>query len=150
MTLLQSEYDDIINDRTKSISGDITWEGSPTGLARKFRADIESHGNYPIFVQGWCNFGSGKLSFAIIHRNVGRIYGLDLGAEHINPDGEPMGEKHKNYWVPGSRDKWAYLPDDITATWDHPVEAWEQFCAEARITHAGTMSQPTFQSRMPL
>ena len=150
MTLSQSEYDDIINDHTKSIAGDIAWEGPSPGLARKFRIDIESPDGYPIFVQGWYNFGSGKLSYAIIHRAVGRIYGLDLGAEHYNPDGELMGEKHKNYWVPGSRDKWAYVPDDITATWEQPVEVWEQFCAEARITHSGTMQPPSFQTRMPL
>lgn len=151
MTLSQSEYDDIINDHAKSIAGDIAWEGSPTRGAQKFRVDIESTEGYPIFVQGWWNRDSGKLSYSIIHRRIGeRIYGLDLGAEHINPDGEPVGEKHKNYWVPGSHAKWAYVPDDITATWDHPVDVWEEFCSEARITHSGTMQPPSFQTRMPL
>lgn len=150
MTLLQSEYDNIINDRTKTISGDIGWEGPPTRSAREFRIDIDSQQGYPVFVKGWCNFSSGKLSYAIVHRSAGRIYGLDLGAQHKNPDGESVGEKHKNYWVPGFRDKWAYVPDDITATWDRPVEVWEQFCAEARITHTGRMSPPEFQSWISL
>ena len=150
MTLSQSEYNDIINDPTKTITGDIAWEGMPNALARRFRIDIESFEGYPVFVQGWTNFSSGKLSYTIVHRAVGRIYGLDLGAEHKNPDGESVGEKHKNYWVPGSRDKWAYVPDDITADWDSPVEAWEQFCLEAQITHTGSMIPPAFQSRMPL
>ena len=94
MTLSQSEYDGIINDHTKTIYGDISWEGLSTGSARKFRIDIESFEAYPVFVQGWCNFSSGKLSYTIIHRAVGRIYGLDLGADHKNPDGESVGEKH--------------------------------------------------------
>ncbi|MDE2778881.1 MAG: hypothetical protein OXI91_04285 [Chloroflexota bacterium] len=46
---------------------------------------------------------------------------LALGADHQNPDGQWVGEKHENYWVPGSRDKWAYVPPDITGTWNRPV-----------------------------
>ena len=41
----------------------------------------------------WYSPTSGKLSYAIIHRIVGRIYGLDLGADHRNPVGEVVGEK---------------------------------------------------------
>lgn len=105
--------------------------------------EIDSDAGYPIFVKGWYNPRSGKLSFSIIHRTVGtRIYGLDLGAEHYNPDGKPVGEKHKNYWVPGSRDKWAYVPEDITATWNNPVDVWRQFCAEANLQHTGLIQHP--------
>ena len=101
-------------------------------------------------VKRWYNPSSGKLSYAIVHRRVGRIYGLDLGADHQNPDGQPVGEKHKNYWSPGSRDKWAYVPGDITETWDRPVEVWHQFCAEANLRHSGTMQAPAIQSAMLL
>ena len=52
MTLLQSEYDDIINDHTKTISGDIAWEGQATRTAREFRVDIDSLEAYPVFVKG--------------------------------------------------------------------------------------------------
>ncbi len=146
MTLNQQEYDSIINDNTKVISEDIEWEGSPNSPAREFRVDIASDEDHPIFIKGWYNPRSGKLSFAIIHRTAGaRIYGLDLGAEHYNPDGKPVGEKHKNYWVPGSRDKWAYVPADITATWDNPVEVWGQFCAEANLRHSGIIRRPDTQ-----
>ena len=101
-------------------------------------------------MKGWYNPSSGKLSYAVIHQSVGRIYGLDLGAEHHNPDGTPVGEKHKNYWVPGSRDKWAYVPEDITEPWNRPLEVWRQFCTEAKLTHSGTMSQPAVQGRFLL
>lgn len=50
---------------------------------------------------------SGPTNFRA--RGVGRIYGLDLGAAHVNPDGAPIGETHKNYWSPGHRDKWAFV-----------------------------------------
>ncbi len=110
-----------------------------------------SREEYPIFVKGWYNPRSGKLSFAIIHRTAGgRIYGLDLGAEHYNPDGRPVGEKHKNHWVPGYRDKWAYAPEDITETWDRPVEAWRQFCDEANLRHSGTMHHPDTRGELPV
>ena len=145
MTLSQQEYDTIVNDATKIIGGDIVWEGGHNSSTRDFRIDIDSDEGYPIFVKGWYNPYSGKLSYAIIHRNVGRIYGLDLGADHQNPDGEFVGEKHKNYWVPGSRDKWAYVPLEITEPWDRPLEVWRQFCAEAKLTHSGAMSSPAVQ-----
>ncbi len=144
MPLSRPEYEALIGDDTKSIAGDIEWEGRPNTLARQFRVDIDSESGHPIFVNGWYNPNSGKLSYALIHRTVGRIHGLDLGADHCNPDGEFVGEKHKNYWVPGSRDKWAYVPDDITETWDRPVAVWAQFCAEINLRHEGTLREPGF------
>ena len=150
MPLSQQEYDAIIDDDTKIIAENIVWEGSPNSPTRRFRAEVDSDEGYPIFVDGWYNPSSGKLSYSIIHRSVGRIYGLDLGADHQNPDRRTVGEKHKNYWVPGSRANWAYVPEDITETWDRPVEVWRQFCAEAKLTHSGTMSQPAVQGSLPL
>ena len=146
MTLSQQDYRTIIEDTTKVIPGDIVWEGHQNSPAREFRIDIDSSEGYPIFVKGWYNSYAGKLSYAIIHRGINhRIYGLDLGAEHRNPDGRLVGEKHKNYWVPGYRDKWAYVPEDITAPWHQPLGVWRQFCAEAKLTHSGTISQPVIQ-----
>lgn len=150
MSLSKEEYEAILNDDTKVVAGDIEWEGPQRSPARQFRIDIDSDEGYPIFVKGWYNPRSGKLSYAIIHRNVGRIYGLDLGADHYNPDGRPVGEKHKNYWKPGYRDKWAYVPKDITETWNHPVAVWAQFCSEARLRHTGTIREPLTQGGMLL
>ena len=150
MPLSQQEYDEIINDTTKVIGGDIAWESGRNSLMRDFRVDIDSDDGHPIFVKGWYNALSGKLSYAIIHRSVGRIYGLDLGADHINPNGEPVGEKHKNYWVAGSRDKWAYVPPDVTEEWDRPAAVWGQFCIEANIRHSGNIQDPVVQGSMLL
>ena len=150
MTLSQKEYDAIINDTSKVIREDISWEGHINSSRREFRKEIESDEGYPIFLKGWYNSSSGKLSFAVIHRSVGRIYGLDLGADHQNPDGKWAGENHKNYWVRGYRDKWAYAPPDITEPWNRPVEAWRQFCAEANLTHSGVMTPPATQRELPL
>ena len=150
MILSQQEYDAIINDTTKVIRENILWEGHPNSTRREFRIDVESGDGYPIFLKGWYNSSSGKLSYSIIHRSAGRIYGLDLGADHRNPDGQWVGEKHKNYWVPGRRDNWAYVPSDITETWNRPVAVWRQFCAEANITHSGAMPPPATQGALPL
>ncbi len=142
MTLSQQEYDAIMADDTKSISGNIAWERRLRSPAREFTVDIDSGEGHPLFLKGWYNPYSGKLSYAIIHRGVGRIYGLDLGADHQNPDGRFVGEKHKNYWKPDYRDKWAYVPPDITETWDRPADVWTQFCDEANLTHLGMMIPP--------
>ncbi len=153
MTLSQQEYDSIIHDTSKIIRNDITWEITGNPRSRNFTTEIDSDSGYPIFVKGWYNASSGKLSYSIVHRSAGRIYGLDLGAEHVNPDGKPVGEKHKNYWKPGMRDKWAYAPEDITEPWNRPVEVWGEFCAEANLKHSGTMRNPPdvgIQGLMPL
>lgn len=106
--------DAIIATEAKRIEGDIFWGSDQNTLSMRFRTDISSDGGYPLFLQGWYNPYSGKLSYAMIYRGVGRIYGLDLGAAHINPEGAAVGETHKNHWVPGHRDRWAYAPGEIT------------------------------------
>ncbi len=150
MTLSRQEYEAIISDGTKHITGDIDWVGQPNAPARQFRVDVDSEADHPIFIKGWYNPNSGKLSYALIHRAMGRIHGLDLGADHCNPNGEYVGEKHKNYWVPGYRDKWAYVPDDITETWNRPVAVWGQFCAEINLRHDGTLREPSPVRGAPL
>ena len=150
MNLSKQEYRAIIDDNTKVITENIAWEGASNSPSREFRINVDSDEGYPIFVKGWYNASSGKLSYAIIHRSVGRIHGLDLGAAHRNPNGEPMGEKHKNYWVPGSRDKWAYVPMDITETWNRPVAVWHQFCREVNVRHLGIIQDPIIQVNLPL
>ena len=148
MTLSQSECEAIIADDSKLIMEDIEWTSDANSQGQRFRAEIESE--QPLFVNGWYNPFSGKLSYTIIHRSVGRIYGLDLGAEHRNPDRQLVGEKHKNYWREGYRDKWAYVPEDITEPYSHPNAVWEQFCTESNIRHLGSMSPPVVQSELPL
>ena len=151
MTMPQDEFEEILADDTKEISEDIVWVEDPDhSSAQEFRAEVTSGSGYSIFINGRYSPLSGKLSYSMIHRGTGRIYGLDLGADHRNPDGVRVGEKHKNSWRDGARDKWAYVPEDITSPWDRPVEVWEQFCAEANLRHSGTMSQPVVQMDMPL
>ena len=147
MTLSQNEYEEIMNDDDKFVWGDIAWVPSDNPDAQTFRVDIES--DRPLFVQGWCNPFSGKLSYTIVHREVGRIYGLDLGAGHNNPDGQRVGEMHKNYWRGGHSD-WAYVPQDITAPLNRPLEVWEQFCNEANLQHLGRMSPPRDETESSL
>ena len=48
-------------------------------LALRFRVDIDSDEGYPCSSRGWYNSFSGKLSYTIVYRGVGRIYGAGLG-----------------------------------------------------------------------
>ena len=149
MTLSQTEYEEIMKDEGKVIEGNIAWTPSNNPEAQTFRIDIES--GSPLFVQGWYNPFAEKLSYTIIHRGVGRIYGLDLGVNHRNPDGQLVGEKHKNYWAGcKERDKWAYVPEDITEPWNRPQAVWAQFCAEANLRHLGAMRAPKVQMESAL
>ena len=69
---------------------------------------------------------------------------LDVGTDHRNPkDKKHIGKLHKHKWTPAYKDKYAYVPDDITAGVNDVVKIWKEFCAEAKITHDGTLSEPT-------
>ena len=151
MTIGQQEFEAILGDASKTIADDIAWlEDMDHSPAREFRANVASDAGRPLFVVGRYSAAAGTLSYALIHRGAGRIYALDLGAEHRNPDGGLVGTKHKHRWKEGFRDKQAYVPEDITEPWDKPVEVWNQFCRQARIHHTGRMSPPVVQGELPL
>jgi len=143
MPITQVEFEIILADTTKQISQDLKWapdeDHSP---ALVFRCEIDSEPGYPLFVCGRYNALAQTTSFSLIHRGTGRIYGLDLGAEHHNPTCEHVGEKHKHRWTDQYADKLAYEPDDITEPATEPVKVWLQFCAEADIIHSGKLSEP--------
>ena len=146
MTISQHDFDHILADDTKEITQDLAWhEDDDHSPAREFRSAVTSEAGYPLFVVGRYNARAGTLSYALIHRGAGRIYALDLGADHHNPDCKRVGEKHKHQWTEGFRDKQAYVPEDVTEPWDQPIEVWKQFCAEAGIHHRGRMFHPVIQ-----
>jgi hypothetical protein len=148
--LSQDEFEQIIADPNKYVDGDIIWDKNKKNPpAFEFRVDIISDKSYPLIIKGWYNSFANKLSYAIIHtKSRNRIYALDLGEDHQNPDRVKIGRKHKHRWFNGYLnnqfigDRKAYVPSDITALADDPVGVWEQFCLESRITHNGIMQQP--------
>lgn len=133
----------ILEDPSKSIEGDIDWrEDEDHSPAVEFRAEVLSDAGWPLVVCGSFNALAGTLTYAMIHRGMGRVYALDLGKDHRNPDGDMVGEKHKHRWTKRFRDKEAYVPEDITANVESPVDVWQQFCVEAGITHRGALRGP--------
>ncbi len=141
--MTEQELRIILEDTTKRIEGDLSWgDDANRSPAREFRVEVLSDADYPITVIGRYDSRAGKLSFSFIHRGTGRIYGLDLGVEHHNPTCQMVGDPHKHYWTDEYRDKMAYAAEDITEPWDHPVEVWRQFCAEAGIQHQGRLHPP--------
>ncbi len=143
MALTQIEFDALLDDATKRIDGDIDWlEDEDHSPSVEFCAEIKSDPGYPLFVRGSYSAPAKAVTFALIHRGVGRIYALDLGKDHHNPTCQMVGEKHKHRYTEQYRDKVAYVPTDITAPANDPVGVWEQFCMEAKISHAGTLHAP--------
>jgi len=144
--MVQNEFETLIADAAKRIVSDISWgEDEDHSPAVEFRAEVASDAGYPIFVRGSYNAAALTLTYALIHRGSGRIYALDLGKDHHNPDCPYVGEKHKHRWNDVLRDKEAYVPADITAPVTDPVAVWKQFCQEAKIQHEGKMLQPPTQ-----
>jgi len=142
----QGEFEAILKDSTKSIPNRIQWSGDEDHYpCFEFSADIESQLGYPIVLKGSYNPEALTLTFAVIHRKFGRIYGLDLGKSHKNPDQTRVGEKHKHTWKEECRDKSAYVPEDITIGISDIEGVWDQFCKEAKITHSGLDRPPEHQ-----
>ncbi len=151
MNFSKQDMKTIIEDETKSIDHDLVWrDDEDHSPAKEFRAAIHSNAGYPLDIRGYYSPNTGKLSYALICRGVGRLYALDLGAEHLNPTGERVGKKHKHRWSDRFEDGCAYVPEDITAPWHQPVRVWQQFCTEARICHNGKLMVPQEQLELPL
>lgn len=158
----QREFEILLADQSKKITDDIRWLPDQFNApAQRFRVDVLSEPGWPLKVQGWWNPDSAKLSYTLIHTEAKRIIGLDLGdVEHHNPDCErkqgrgkqcscPVGT-HKHRWTVEFKARFAYVPADITATWDKPLDVWRQFCEETSITHRGTLREPEWQGEMSL
>lgn len=143
MRLTDAEFQAILKDGTKCILDDITWrEDEDHSPAWEFRIDVESTSGWPLFVKGRYNSAAGTLTYALILKTAGRIYALDLGKDHHNPQCEHVGEKHKHRWSERDGDRRAYVPDDVKAPVSDPVSVWKEFCAEANISHESLMQQP--------
>ncbi|MDY0164964.1 MAG: hypothetical protein RBS80_00385 [Thermoguttaceae bacterium] len=143
MSLTQNEFEAILADNTKRIDADISWsEDEDHSPSVEFRAEVRSDAGYPLFVRGSYNPLAQTLTYCVIHRGAGRIYGLDLGKDHHNPDCHDVGRRHKHRWNEPVRDKEAYPPSDITAPASDPVAVWRQFCQEAGIQHDYAMHEP--------
>lgn len=141
--MTQFEFEQLMADTTKRISGDISWsDDEDHSPAVEFRVDVGSQTGYTLFVKGSYNPIAQTLTYALIYPSVGRIYALDMGKDHHNPSCINVGDKHKHRWNEQLRDKEAYVPEDITASVTDPVAVWQQFCTESSITHEGVMHAP--------
>lgn len=95
--MTQDEFEALLHDTSKQINEPISWTENPAHAPTvEFRVSVESEESYPIFVKGSYNKLIQALTYVLIHRQFGRIYGLDLGKDHRNPDGQRVGETHKS------------------------------------------------------
>jgi hypothetical protein len=141
MAITDGEFESILNDGTKVIEGDLSWEEDEDhSPSLQFRAVVSSELGWQLVVVGSHNPLAIRTSYHLIYRQAERIYGLDLGKQHRNPGGELVGEKHKHIWREATADKYAYEPADITAPANDPVGVWVQFCEEAKLVHNGTLA----------
>ncbi|MFH1075825.1 MAG: hypothetical protein V1753_03140 [Pseudomonadota bacterium] len=141
MTLTNTEFETILNDHSKRITDDIAWqEDEDHSPSVEFRAEVQSDAGWPLFVRGSYNPLIQALSYMLILKTEGRVYGLDIGKDHHNPQCNQVGEKHKHKWTEQFHDKEAYVPNDITAPPSDPVAVWKEFCAEIKLTHNGNLT----------
>jgi hypothetical protein len=141
--LTNTEFDAILESTSKQINGDIKWQSDEDhSPSLEFLAEVHSEAGWPLSIRGSYNPLIPAVSYVLILATSGRIYGLDLGKDHHNPECNCVGERHKHKWSVQNRDKQAYVPKDITEPASDPVAVWKQFCAEARLKHEGSMLAP--------
>jgi hypothetical protein len=147
--LTNADFEELIDDTSKRIEGDIRWLDDDDHFPSvEFRVKVDSSAGYPLFARGSFNVLNKALSYTLVHAQAGRIYALDMGRDHRNPTGELVGDKHKHRWTERYRDKRAYVPEDITEPSTNPVAVWGQFCTEAKISHTGVLQPPPHIQRV--
>lgn len=148
-------FEELLSAKTKEIVGDIAW--APVGgrePAQRFTVAVQSASGSPLRIEAWWNPGAGKLSYTLIHKDEGRIVGLDVDptTPHHNPGCRggrsvkrscrcPRGT-HVQRWSEEDGMAWAYAAPEITASWDEPVAVWRQFCDLINVTHRGILREP--------
>jgi hypothetical protein len=144
--LSDAEFDAILTDCTKLIEGDIVWqEDEDHSPSLEFKLEIATAGGWPLFMKGTYNPLVPAISYALISKTSGRIYALDLGKGHKNPDGGRVGDTHKHRWSEEFKDKKAYEPGDITATPDNPMSTSHDNTASAVCTAIRSGLGPMFE-----
>ena len=126
MSLTDTDFASILDDRTKRIQGAVVWKkDEDRSFAWEFRVEVESTSGWPLFVQGRYNSTAGTLTYTLILKSEGRIYGLDLGKDHHNPNCNQVGERHMHRWSEKHGDKEAHVPNAVKAHVSNPVAVWE-------------------------
>lgn len=149
IVITDAEFAEILGDATKQVDTDIQWHPDPDHLpAQEFRVPVISATANVLHVIGRYQPHSAKLSYLVIRAGTGCIYRLCVNSPHRNPDRQWLSGTHKHTWTEVHRDHWAYTPLDISATWDNPKHAWDEFCAEFHLKHKGHFHPPTFQTRL--
>jgi hypothetical protein len=74
------------------------------GSSYEFKIEVETAGGWPLYMKGTFNPLVPAVSYAVISKNSGRIYALDLGKAHKNPDGTRVGDTHKHRWTEEHKD----------------------------------------------
>lgn len=141
----KADFQAILRDTSKRVEGNLSWSRPQPGTPWvKFRANIASEAGYPLQVEGSHNPLAEKTTFTVLYAGKGRIYALDLGGAHKQPDGEMLEGTHKHRLADDGQLE-AYVPLDITADPTDPVLAWDEFCAEFNLAHQGELLAPSVQ-----
>lgn len=133
-----------MSDKSKRIIENITWKGDKKDSETvKFRVSILSNNDHNIFADGSYNRYLERLSYKIIHKEIGRrIYGLDMGKDHKNPDKTIVKGNHIHEWNEDFEDRIAYSANNIIISKaTNPIEVWKEFCRETSINFQGIMEE---------
>jgi hypothetical protein len=154
LTITKAEVDELM-DEPKSIEQTIEWNRSNNNeFVFEFRVPVRQKmiPGAKLILKASTNIALNKHTFAIIYNGAARIKALDIGKKHKNKCSQhpriQVGIKHKHTWQDCCRDRWAYVPDDITD--GAPFEqVFQEFLAECNIKYEGSVPEvPTSQMEL--
>lgn len=137
LPISEQEAQNIIN-MGKIIDEDIEWaNSSDKAYTVEFTVPIKIDYPCKLILIGSYNYRIERFSFTILYNNEARIKSLDIGTDHRNPgEKTKIGKKHKHTWTNKYKDKWSYVPDDIT-TGAKVDKVLYEFLKECNIIYKG-------------
>lgn len=137
------DIDAILDDPSKTIEGNIQWLPDPNHpSAWIFHAPVAHSGETPLVAHGTLQPGQDRLSYLLVLRAVGRVFGICWGYRHLNPSGETVPGPHIHRWTSEHLDRRVEPLGDAGDGASDPIAAWRQFCTRANIVHRGALHPP--------
>lgn len=139
----QDEIDAILQDPAKTIEGEIRWSPDPQHAAAwTFYMPVAHSGTTPLDARATLRREANTLSYLLVLRGSGRIFGICWGYDHLNPSGEIVSGPHVHKWTSEHLDRWVEPFGGASAGTGDPILAWREFCALAHIAHLGEVHPP--------
>jgi len=123
----------------------------PKGAYFKARGEVANSVGFDLALEVTWSPKTGKASLCLFARRVkpgwSRLYGIDLGDDHHNPDCNNTGDPHRhNRWSVTYGDRFGSGAPDLKGK--SVPEAFDIFVSECNISVRGALTMPSVQGTL--